>query len=242
MTKDFVQNMADVDIIDMVNTYKATGKTAEQLQNEISKSLPTLEVFASTYRFMLPKERHKTAKDIQKLITRDYIRFLLLYQQLYNDYSNIFYAVYDAHLKNTVTVECDSSFISAFATDDMLAVKLPHLPVKARIRSSVFQDLLRDKLSLVNVPLIRDKLIHIVHIYPTAMSELRVPDNDNYDIKRLIDVISDYTGYGDSGVHCSLFMTTLLTDDVPDGSYVIVTPKSSGVKSDSETLEILQNF
>lgn len=36
-------------------------------------------------------------------------------------------------------------------------------------------------------------------------------------------------------------METLLTDDVPEGGYAIVTPKSGGVKSDSETLKNFQN-
>lgn len=55
-------------------------------------------------------------------------------------------------------------------------------------------------------------VICIVHKYDEAMGIKRVRDYDNIEIKRYLDVIESILLTNDSGLYCSVFQTTKITD------------------------------
>lgn len=130
--------------------------------------------------------------------------------------------------KKTAWIGCDR-------IGDSLFVKLPWLPLKKHYRSTLYQDELRYELELLSTrkefPVIPYKRIHFVSVYKSDTSPYKIPDNDNYDTKRIIDILTDYIGGGDGGLVCSIYMETILNDEIPEGAYIIVSPKSTEFKN-----------
>ena len=68
------------------------------------------------------------------------------------------------------------------------------------------------------------KMIWFISIYPTDTTAHSIPVHDNQDVKRVIDIITDYTLGGDSAPGCSLRQDTQLRDDIASGTYILVMP------------------
>lgn len=62
-----------------------------------------------------------------------------------------------------------------------------------------------------------------------------VADTDNHELKYIIDAIAQFLPGGDSPRSTSLFMSTAITDVIPSGTYISVTPTSAGTPS-AETI------
>ena len=129
--------------------------------------------------------------------------------------------------KKTAWIGCDR-------IGDSLYVKLPWLPLKKHYRNAMYQDELRYELDLLGkskgIPKLSQKMIHFVSVYKTDTSLLKIPDNDNYDTKRIIDILTDYVGGGDGGAVCSIHIETILNDEIPEGTYIIVSPETTEFK------------
>lgn len=126
-------------------------------------------------------------------------------------------------------------------TDGRLYVKLPHFirRLKDRNGGMMFENEFRAMLTdffrhLPGRVSFKDKLIYIVNVYPDNTNSLFVPDNDKYDFKRVVDIITDFTGGGDSAFHCSYMLMSVSSNDVPDASYVIVQDGEAEVLSKSK--------
>ena len=69
------------------------------------------------------------------------------------------------------------------------------------------------------------------HVFPEKTSSIP-RDVDNYDYKKIIDLIAFALGASDNATHFSMSMETVFDDSNPPGVYIEITPKSS----DSTTL------
>ena len=136
--------------------------------------------------------------------------------------------------KKTAWIGCDR-------IGDSLFVKLPWLPLKKRYKCTLYQNELRHELELLEkskgLPMLYQKRIHFVSVYKSYTSLLKIPDNDNYDAKRIIDILTDYVGGGDGGTVCSIYMETILNDEIPEGTYIIVSPESAEFKNGEARVE-----
>lgn len=79
------------------------------------------------------------------------------------------------------------------------------------------------------------KIIHYLFVYrdlPT--NRMYLIDNDNHETKHVTDAIVRFLPAGDTPLNCNFYSSALLTDLVPEGTYVTVTPMEDGVKPDDD--------
>ena len=93
-----------------------------------------------------------------------------------------------------------------------------------------------------HIPGYREKNVSILHICSEETEY--IPDTNNRDIKTLIDAITLPFSGRDSAVSCSIFTATIPTNEVKEGTYLIVS-KGFGAVPDIEKMlqfcKLLQN-
>lgn len=82
------------------------------------------------------------------------------------------------------------------------------------------------------------------HVYAKGKKVYRAPDNDNYEFKRVVDILTDYIGGGDGAFTTRYVLESVKTDDIPEGSYILVVPKGTiGIlRTEDIRKEIKQKF
>ena len=246
----FINNLTSTELEDIINIYSAALSKSSKIAHNMDSSL---QKFHEANAFMQRAEKNKdkrqrtaVSKDIAKRMISDYSEFITNYISLYDTYSNIFGAVYDTReLRRSIEWDIVPTQIQTASTPTKLMVKLPHIPVKTHCRASVFRDILKTQLDRLfgdgMIPIIEKKLVRIIHIYPSAVRSWQVPDNDNYYIKDVVDIITDYIGGGDGCLTCSILMETVLTDELPEGSYIIVSPDNDEIEPKNTVLNTLKS-
>jgi hypothetical protein len=87
----------------------------------------------------------------------------------------------------------------------------------------------------------REKMIYIVNVYSNNTNPLFVPDNDNLDFKRAVDIITDFIGGGDSAFVCSYMITSICSDSIQEGAYIIVQDSEKLINNKQEIISLLQS-
>ena len=109
---------------------------------------------------------------------------------------------------------------------DLVAIKLPYLLPRGRTGDALLYDMLLAKLSTVhNFPKWNAWHAAFIHVFPESTA--RVPrDVDNYEYKRVIDLIAFSMNLSDCAYTFSAEMRTAFTDLLPPGTYIEITPKN----------------
>ena len=171
-------------------------------------------------------------KAIIRLISASYYNFMRHRAELYNEASRLFGFVHEGYELKQAVSACflgETRFISAYTRDQSLYIRIPQVPAKYYRRSDIFNEELRlvlGNLFKSNPIYIKKKTIQIVHVFNTDFTGL-VPDNDNYDFKSIIDIITDHVSGGDSGINCWIHLMSVTSDRVAQGSYIIVSPQDN---------------
>lgn len=134
----------------------------------------------------------------------------------------------------------NDSAVSAWTDGEILAVRTPPLPRRGGRNSIDFEPALYRALTEIDVPVIVNKLIWLLHIYPEHIAPHLVPDADNLEIKRIIDLISDATMGGDGGLTCSLRQDSYATNELPSGTFALVFPLQNVSPTRCEALTFAQ--
>lgn len=132
--------------------------------------------------------------------------------------------------------------ITAAIIEGILLIKTPHLPKRSSKSSLAWEADLQQALAQIDVPIMVQKRIWFLSIYPTNTPPHTIPDHDNQDIKRVIDLITDFTLGGDSAITCALRQDSLLADDLPSGCYVFVSPLKNEPPTLCEALKFISKI
>lgn len=162
-----------------------------------------------------------------------YEQFLHYLYPLYSSLSALFGCSRSAKKLADACLEESSAAnsISLNVFNNRLVIKIPLVPCKMynhkrNFRIRIFEHelaaLLDNAVSHGSVPELKRKFVSFVHVFPLNTIENLIPDNDNYDYKGIIDVITDKLGYGDNGCDCFLSMMSLRSSDLAPSSYIIV--------------------
>lgn len=108
---------------------------------------------------------------------------------------------------------------------DHVLIRMPHIPATKKKNFTLAEEMLWAKL-LINKNLPQWDQCHATfcHVYPTTVSQLP-KDIDNYDYKRTIDILSYSFGFSDCPETFSMAMESMLSDDMPSGTYILLEPK-----------------
>lgn len=114
--------------------------------------------------------------------------------------------------------------------DDAVYIRMPYLPSR-RSRATSVTDGLAAALSRAAMPTGWQHChIDFCHVHPSN-SRIPAKDNDNYNYKRAIDIISYSLHLHDEPGRVYYTMRSCITDDLPPATYIKITQKSSEIPS-----------
>ena len=117
---------------------------------------------------------------------------------------------------------------AAVSKEGDLVVRLPRITKQKFLNSQFFvREILYALDSLkVNsgIPYMQDKLISVINIYGINHDKYKIADNMNWDTKKVIDYMVDYTGGGDGGLNAFCQLASFQTDEIDAGMYIIISP------------------
>ncbi len=145
-------------------------------------------------------------------------------------------------------------FVEVFLEDDAIYVRTPMLwtrngrtirgangraigPERATIfRGEVLEAIQNHpQFSSYDFTKFADKIIHFLYVYEDlSANRFLIADNDNHETKYIQDVITMFLPNGDMPLTCSIFSSAIRSKTIPEGTYITVTSRQNGVKSDGE--------
>lgn len=72
------------------------------------------------------------------------------------------------------------------------------------------------------IPPLCEKNITILYVYHPQRKDIF--DTDNHDTKAIVDVICKHTLGGDAALSCSFFYASIRSEELPEGTYFVVSP------------------
>lgn len=167
-------------------------------------------------------------------IRKMYESFIKYMFPVYRDIAALYggsYAATRFFKETTLEILDDEPMVEVIAKSDKLVITLPVLPVnyynrKGLLRSHLFERELAAKLDMLigqgSVPQIKHKHIVFLQVFAADTPKLSIPDNDNYDYKGIIDIITDKLGHGDNGIDCWLTMESVRSEKLKENCYILV--------------------
>jgi len=120
--------------------------------------------------------------------------------------------------------------------DNVIVIKMPY-PVKRYSKKNIISpalNILKDKLACFYsehkqvIAALSDNIFYFWYVYPLKGEGCGwyYPDNDNYLVKPIVDVICEALGFQDKGTNTFMFHATMLTSEIPEDAYVLIVPQS----------------
>lgn len=235
---------AYVDKTTLIEKYKSIFAKMRKLQDDMQKRIAELK-----------RPDLSFSPDEKKLIdshSRAYKFQTGCLEMLLHEWDNSFSAFYspynlEQHSKLNKEITHETRSVEADTDGEILIVHMPKLPLKKQNMNSHLYDkamsvVLAELRESKGIPQIQKKLLRIVHIYDTKTNPYHIADNDNFDIKHVVDNVTDWTLGGDGGLSCKILLEAYMTDEVPAGCYVIVEPNDPYSVIGKTSLEIIKNF
>lgn len=141
--------------------------------------------------------------------------------------------LYQSLYQKQQTQQAQAADIDLIQKDECVLIRMPHPLLRYHIKKTgaPFLDTLEQVLYHMPLPhgFAAQKVFAFWHIYPSAGWEHRsLPDNDNYLLKPIIDIVCRIWGMTDTGDDLALFYNSTRDDSVPDRTYLlIVTQKAN---------------
>ena len=135
---------------------------------------------------------------------------------------------------------CDTSGIFVTSTEAEIIIHIPYMSHKCARQSTWYISFLQKLLNSVNLPVFSKIVVRFLHVYPVGTDAKHTKDNDNYEVKQIIDLIAETLGINDYGANCSLLMETSITDFLLPGSYVVVTEMMDEYVPTSAIIEMIR--
>ncbi len=86
------------------------------------------------------------------------------------------------------------------------------------------------------------KIIHYLYIYrDLPANRMYLIDNDNHETKHVTDAIVRLLPAGDTPLNCNFYSSAMVTDLIPEGTYVTVTTMEYGMMADCDIVEFWRN-
>lgn len=110
---------------------------------------------------------------------------------------------------------------------ELVLLKMPHLSQKIFLRFHLVEDLLLAKLGdTKRLPRMKECHATFIHVYPSGNQAL-AKDVDNYDYKRVIDLLAAFMDFSDSAATFEMTMKTVFSDGLQEGTYIVLEPQKS---------------
>lgn len=234
----------------LIDRVRSALRNIEKCDNQMVKQSLQIE---ATSDEQAAKTIQEQANQVGSLVTfcRQYLeRFVVPYESKTED-------LLQKELSDAVHASRERLGIQATFFDDILILRIPH-PVSRyskKASESTYTPEIWDAICEAKQIKEKDKpldlfsknvLISFWHLYPPEACESRnrvpsYPDNDNYLVKSIIDLLSSVFGFYDRGDTAHLFYGTQITPDFPAMTYIFLQARNSKMKNFT-TFEEVKNF
>ncbi|MBQ7673710.1 MAG: hypothetical protein IJT36_04175 [Alphaproteobacteria bacterium] len=201
------------EIIDDIDYIEAKLKKQLKLLNEVKQEVKLAGSEEDLYKERLEYLYKQTMSTLQ---------------YIYNRIPNFaYYCKPDVKLlENPIIADEAKQLVNIKVTADGIAIKIPMLPPKNKRPQYIFSNELRiclEELFLAgNLPSYNKCIIVFTQVYSSSYSSRHYVDNDNIDIKKTIDVITDYITGSDNALSTKIFVQSVVDDDLDMGTYITV--------------------
>lgn len=87
------------------------------------------------------------------------------------------------------------------------------------------------------------KIVHYLYIYrDLPKNKMYLIDNDNHETKHVTDAIVRLLPAGDTPMNCNFYYSAMVTDLIPEGTYVTVTTMENGMMEDDEIVSFWRKW
>lgn len=136
---------------------------------------------------------------------------------------------------------CSSDRVAAYLRGDAIHVRTPILGNRQSRNQTLEKDIMyADSVSYAirtasnfgeyDFSVFQSKIIVFLFVFSEQRaSQGRVPDCDNINIKGVLDSIANYLPGGDTPLSTALYLTTFISDELEEGTYICVRPASKGI-------------
>lgn len=234
MDKAINYSMSDGDKKHICEALEHAASESEAIFKEFNKNCRDAKALyvssvEGTYR-----EKILYSQYMKDLMVKLYNQFIVQFQGLYNTVETMFRwssEAYNTKCKIDMQSMQDSKNIQAYALNNSLYVKLPRVPVKPKYYKNRL-DLFHSQLKLLlddiakngQMPHLKKKSIIVINVFDGSTVHEWIPDNDNYDLKRLFDLLIGYVGGGDGGLVCDHHYYTIISEHLLPGTYIVICP------------------
>ena len=149
---------------------------------------------------------------------------------------------------------CDTDEVTACLELDAIQIRLPMLSNRQSrnqsfIKDVMFADSVRYAISSAmnyyeyDLARYRNNNISFLYVYGAAAAHRGwIADNDNHEIKYVLDAIACYLPEGDNPLSTTIQMSTVVSDDLAEGTYICVSPADKGIPMPAEMVEYWQRI
>ena len=185
-------------------------------------------------------------KDNNNMYT-DLMNRIIVVHNYINQLFSEFMTVSDFHKLKTELNYNSYPALIADTDGNTVIVNLPYLPKKKvifndRIENDLMVNLLDNLMLSKEIPQMKEKIIRVVNIFSSATRIHSIPDNDKYNLRNVIDNISDYTAGTDNGIRCKIIIESFITDELYEGSYIIAEPCLPEQTLDRSSIDIIKSY
>ena len=183
----------------------------------------------------------------RELPDTDLMNRIIVVHNYINQLFSEFMTVSDFHKLKTELNYNSYPALIADTDGNTVIVHLPYLPKKKvifndRIENDLMVNLLDNLMLSKEIPQMKEKIIRVVNIFSSATRIHSIPDNDKYNLRNVIDNISDYTAGTDNGIRCKILIESFITDELYEGSYIIAEPCLPEQTLDRSSIDIIKSY
>lgn len=224
----------------LIDHLRSTLRNIEKCDNQMVKQSLQIETISDE---QAAKTIQEQAGHVGALVTfcRQYLeQFVTPYESKEND-------LLQKELSNVIRKSREQLGIQAAIFENTLILRIPH-PVSRyskKASESTYIPEIRDAIceakwkaeEACSLDLFsKNVFISFWHFYPPESCESRnrvpaYPDNDNYLVKSIIDLLSSVFGFYDRGDTAHLFYGTQITSDFPSMTYIFLQTRDSEMKN-----------
>lgn len=149
---------------------------------------------------------------------------------------------------------CDTDEVTACLELDAIHIRLPMLSNRQSRSQSFIKDVMFAdgvRYAIRSAPLYdeydfaryRKKNISFLFVYGAAAAHRGwIADNDNHEIKYVLDAIACYLPEGDNPLSAAIHMSTVVSNDLIEGTYICVSPADKEIPTSAEMVEYWQRI
>lgn len=201
--------------------------------NEYLKQYQNLLDYLTKLTAMFKKEQGLAEGDDYMVDTEQYGRWLRLFYKMYSELMDIGTSVEERNEYANLESVYSETVCATLSGEGDLVVHLPRISKQKFMNSQFFVAEIRYALEALKartgIQKMSQKLISVINVYSTDTSVFHIADNMNWDTKKAIDIMVDYTGGGDGGLNAFCSLKSFRTDEVEPGMYIIISPDQNKV-------------